>query len=383
MTLARPFQPFPYASLEALTRADVVAAARLRSVAREVVRLDAVATALGELVDAPVTLTVVRIRPTEAARGADDSVGVLFAAPGERSTSRRVLVEVDGPLGATIAAKALRQRAPKITDASRLATPALAGTVGAVLAATLRRAHAGASLKVLAAGPGAALARDLVAAAGEVTTAWLTVLVGGEAFEARVSVPDAAGTAARAASFTHDDLLALGAAPLALPLVVATTLATRAELEALAVGDAFLPTDLRLAPDEAGALHGAIALVPPRGERGIAADLAENGQLVVRGLLESHPWERAMASDSEVTTVEVLEDAPVVVRVELGTVEMTARDWAALGTGDVVAIGRKIGDGAVLRVGGVEVARGELVMLEGEMAVRITGRGARSAGANG
>jgi flagellar motor switch/type III secretory pathway protein FliN len=93
-----------------------------------------------------------------------------------------------------------------------------------------------------------------------------------------------------------------------------------------------------------------------------------------------------MSSDdraSEVTTVEVLEDAPVVVRVELGTVEMTARDWAALGTGDVVAIGRKIGDGAVLRVGGVEIARGELVMLEGEIAVRITGRGARSGGGNG
>ena len=77
---------------------------------------------------------------------------------------------------------------------------------------------------------------------------------------------------------------------------------------------------------------------------------------------------------SEATTVEVLQDAPLVVRVELGTVEMTARDWAALGPGDVVAIGRKIGDGVVLRVGGVEIARGELVMLDGEMAVRITGR---------
>ena len=382
MTNARPF---PYASLEALTRADVVAAARLRHVARDVVRLEGVASALGEIVDDRVEIRVRRIRPAEPPRGADDAIGVLLAPAAERSTARRLLVEVDGALGAALTAKALRQRAPKITDASRIATPQLAGAFAAVLAATLRRAHAGSTLKVIAAGPGAALARDLVGAATEVTTAWLTVVVGGEAFEARVSVPDAAGGSASAATFTHEDLLLLGDAPLALPLVITTTLATREELAALALGDAFVPTNLRLAPDGSGALLGAIALVPPRGERGLAADLAAGGQLVVRGLLESHPWEQAMSSDdrsSDVTTVDVLEDAPVVVRVELGTVEMTARDWAALGTGDVVAIGRKIGDGAVLRVGGVEIARGELVMLEGEMAVRITGR-TRSRGANG
>ncbi|HSO37371.1 MAG TPA: FliM/FliN family flagellar motor switch protein, partial [Labilithrix sp.] len=170
----------------------------------------------------------------------------------------------------------------------------------------------------------------------------------------------------------------LGDAPLALPLVIASTLATRADVAGLAIGDAFVPTGLRLEPQEGGALVGPVALVAPRGERGLAADLAAGGQLVVRGLLESHPWEREMSSDERaadaITTVEVLEDAPVVVRVELGTVEMTARDWAALGTGDVVALGRKLGDGAVLRVGGIEVARGELVQLDGEMAVRITAR---------
>ena len=66
-------------------------------------------------------------------------------------------------------------------------------------------------------------------------------------------------------------------------------------------------------------------------------------------------------------------------RVELGTVEMKAREWAALGPGDVVALGRKIGDPAILRVGGVELARGELVQVEGEMAVRIIAR-AKSGG---
>lgn len=73
-------------------------------------------------------------------------------------------------------------------------------------------------------------------------------------------------------------------------------------------------------------------------------------------------------------TLEVIEDAPVVVRVELGALEMKARDWAALAPGDVVTLGRKLGDPAILRVGGVEVARGELVQVDGEYGVRILGR---------
>ena len=72
--------------------------------------------------------------------------------------------------------------------------------------------------------------------------------------------------------------------------------------------------------------------------------------------------------------VDAVGEVPVVVRVEIGTAEMRAREWAALGAGDVVALGRKIGDGVTLRVGGVTVARGELVDLDGEVGVRILGR---------
>lgn len=87
-----------------------------------------------------------------------------------------------------------------------------------------------------------------------------------------------------------------------------------------------------------------------------------------------------MSSEPTATTVtagallDVLEHAPVVVRVELGTVEMKAREWAELGPGDVVTLGRKLGDPAILRVGGVELARGELVQVDGEYGVRIVSR---------
>ena len=88
-------------------------------------------------------------------------------------------------------------------------------------------------------------------------------------------------------------------------------------------------------------------------------------------------------ADGEATTIESLEHAPVVVRVELGTVEMKAREWAELGPGDVIALGRWVGDPAILRVGGVELARGELVQVDGEYGVRILARTGLRAGTEG
>ena len=63
--------------------------------------------------------------------------------------------------------------------------------------------------------------------------------------------------------------------------------------------------------------------------------------------------------------------APVVLRVEVATVTLEAQQWARLGPGSVVATGVRLGEPAVLRVGGAVVARGELCDLEGELAVRI------------
>ena len=68
---------------------------------------------------------------------------------------------------------------------------------------------------------------------------------------------------------------------------------------------------------------------------------------------------------------EAVLDAPVVVRVEVGTISLTAAEWAALAPGDVIETGRRINEPVVLRVAGREVARGELVEVEGELGVRI------------
>jgi flagellar motor switch/type III secretory pathway protein FliN len=58
----------------------------------------------------------------------------------------------------------------------------------------------------------------------------------------------------------------------------------------------------------------------------------------------------------------------------MGAVTMPAREWAGLAPGDVIALGKRVSEPVVLRVAGLEVARGELVDIEGELGVRIRER---------
>lgn len=375
-------RPFPYAALPAVSREELRTTERLREAATSFVRSDAVAAALAELTGEEVSIALRRARPLDASRAAADGVGVAFSPADEPGLRRAAIVDVEPALAANLVARALRQRAPKVTDASRAPGPEVAGALAAVLHSALRRAHASVPLRVVAAGPAPALARDLAAIHDRVATAWLTVVVGPDAFDARVSVPIVELPAStRRSPAMLDALVAMGDAPLALPLVAAACLAGRATLAALRAGDAFLLPSFPL-DAASGALIGPVALVAAGAERGIAGELGEGSRLVLRSdRLEHHPWDHdpiapsgdAMTGEPN-PTLEVLEDAPVVVRVELGALEMTARDWAALGPGDVVALGRKLGDPAILRVGGVEVARGELVQVDGEYGVRILGR---------
>lgn len=168
-------------------------------------------------------------------------------------------------------------------------------------------------------------------------------------------------------------LAELGALPVALRLVAGLSLADPGELATLSPGDAWLP-GAGLWLD--GAAAGRAALAAPRSERGIAVSLAPGGEVVVGDGVVELPLdvEGAMSSakdDMGGALAEAVLDAPVVVRIEVGAVSMSAREWAALRPGDVIESGRRINDPVVLRVAGREVARGELVEIEGELGVRI------------
>ena len=69
---------------------------------------------------------------------------------------------------------------------------------------------------------------------------------------------------------------------------------------------------------------------------------------------------------------DLLERLPVVLTVELGRVELTAADVASLLPGAVIALDRPLGSLVDVLAGSRRIARGELVEVQGALAVRLT-----------
>lgn len=171
----------------------------------------------------------------------------------------------------------------------------------------------------------------------------------------------------------------LGELALRVPWVCALSTASVEDVSALAPGDVWLPG--------AGAWLGsgppasAGLLAPPGAARGLPAHVS--GDKIVLGgnakPLHEELESRVAQDESEIS--QIVGETPVVVRLEIGAVELSAAEWAALRPGDVVQSGRRIEEGVILRVSGSEIARGELVEIEGEVGVRITQVGSARAGA--
>jgi len=171
------------------------------------------------------------------------------------------------------------------------------------------------------------------------------------------------------------DLDTLGALELAVPMVIATSLATPAELARLVPGAAFVPGERAWVTSDG---VGRALLAGALGERGVWVELPVDGRLVLTEELAELAPDRAdsgahmaEADDVNETLANAALEAPVVVRVELGAVSMTASDWARLRPGDVVETGRRIAEPVLLRIAGRVVARGELCDVDGEVGVRI------------
>jgi flagellar motor switch/type III secretory pathway protein FliN len=368
-------RPFPWRSLPSTTRAAAAAAHDLRRWARAHVDAGRLVATLGELVHAPLRVTLRRIEPARAAGPLHGGAGVAFAVAEAPHLARSALVEVDGALLGAVVARALQRPPAQVVDPAAVVTPGAAGALAAVLLAGLRRAHEGSAFRVLAAGPAAALEFDVVAHAGEALAATLTVLVADEAYEARVVVPRTALLARTDARWDAGTLASLGGTPLSVPVVAHAVVLAAADLAALAPGDALLLPGWPL-EREGGALRGPVVLAAPGADAGISAQLAPDGRIVLRG--EQAILRAPEAEMNEVTeqggVVDTVGEVPVVVRVEIGEASMTAREWAQLGTGDVVVLGRRVGEPVTVRVGGVAVARGDLVEVDGEVGVRIAER---------
>ena len=380
-------QPFPWKSLETTGRTQLEALRDMRRWVARYVRLDALAAALQGMLAQEVRVILRRAGPRVPGHAMDDGLGLVLVAAGEETLSGgRALVEVEAALAAAVVARVVRRPAPIVTRSGIAASAALAGAVGAVLVAAARRAHEGLALKVVAAGAAEALEAGFAGDEPEVIAIGFTVLLGDDAFAARVLVAPGAGFAADSSAWSAGRLAAMGPMPLSLPIVACASVAPAADVAALRPGDVWLPGTWALQPGpdarpeltpgmrgDATSLRGDVALAAPSSSTGVRARLVDGGRLVLSGELDALGAPEVGMIESEGTTpiVEAVGDVPVVVRVEIGEARMAAREWAALGKGDVITLGKRVGEAVLLRVAGVPVARGELVSVEGEVGVRI------------
>jgi flagellar motor switch protein FliN len=70
--------------------------------------------------------------------------------------------------------------------------------------------------------------------------------------------------------------------------------------------------------------------------------------------------------------LERLYDVPVELAVEIGRTKMTIRETLSLGPGSIVTLDRTAGEPVDLLVNGKPVARGEVVVIDGEFGLRVT-----------
>ncbi len=352
---------------------------RARRWAAAHVDLPRVAAALAELTGARVDVVFRDARSPARADPADAAVGVLLA-PAGAGPAAGALLEASAPLAAALVARALRRPPPALVSVTASVPASVAGALAAVVLAAARRAG-GDGLRLAGAGPSAALAPELGRSGSPAVELSLSVRLDGEAFAARVVLPgDAsgplAGCDAGAWPWSAARLAALGPTPLAVPVVASSCRATVADVASLDRGDVFLPGGWRLAPAKGGGWSGRALLAPPSASAGASVEVSGDGGLVLIGDLEPVDASEAhMEGGGEKDAlVTAMGEVPVLVRVEVGEATLPAREWAALGRGDVIALGRRIGEKVVLRVGGVAVARGELVDVDGEIGVRIAER---------
>lgn len=360
MSGGRLVRPYPWTALERLSRRSCAQGNAIRRAAARSVDLTALAPALGSILAAEVTLIPDTVRALDCVASREPCVARARDEPSGLSA----WLFADPELVATAVARLLARPVTLGVRGTPISAP-IQGAFSALLAETLRRAHAGAVLTVL---------DDLGAPQGPGLECRGTVIFDSRAFSVACYLQLATPPATAETPSALRRLAKLGSLPLAVPVVVACSQATAEELAALAPGDAWLPGNWSITRD----LSGPVVLAAANAEAGVPATLAPGGQLVLGGTDPVFFAEEEPMPDNDDLLASAALSAPLTVRVELGSVTLTADEWSALGPGDVIEVGRRVADPVILRVAGREVARGELVDVEGELGVRIRALGGSS-----
>lgn len=350
-------QPFPWERLPRLERAAVEARRELCRRVESSVDPERLSAALAQLLGADVELSGIDVAEQRSAERAGPSMydahTLAFPALGWRVT-----LWPEPELARACVARLLGQGF-ELGWADAGIDAALRGA-GAALALELARRAAR--------GEAPELVSDAAPAAPWSCVGHATLRLAGKPYRLALCAEALAlGRPAPAAPRPHT-LERLGDMPVALPWLAALSRSSVSELEGLAVGDVWVPG--------AAAWLGGEALVSgllcaPEASRGWPIRVS-GGKIVVGAEAVRVHEELNGMSQEESELTEIVGETPVLVRLELGALEMSAAEWAALRPGDVVQCGRRIEEPIVLRAGGREIARGELVEIEGEVGVRIT-----------
>jgi len=365
----RSIRPYPWGALPAVAREAAGALRDVRRAMGAVIDANQLGPALSEIVGAAAQVHVSRVEwATEDA----PSFSAASMALGTLDDVVRIHLELDVELARVVVARVLG-RPVKLGDPRNALAAEVQGALGAIVLHVARRAH-GSSPPLVPFGSGT----WRLAPGERRLRVDATVTIDAEAYAARATI-GLCPTAPAAAVDPVVLLSSLGRLPITLPLVAAVSLVRASDAFALAVGDVWLPSDGWTAHCEGAParLVGNAVLAPPCSARGIGVKLGDGGEIVLVGektILLDVEATMPSPNQDQTATSEVVLDAPLVVRVEMGAVTLTAGEWAALGPGDVIALGRRLHEPVLLRVAGAEIARGELVDIEGELGVRIRER---------
>lgn len=358
--MARPIARFPWELLDVVPKSTVRLAGRLRSLAERTLALDLVARSLEDALAGECHLVVERLSTGRCAPPGD-GLTLHFDLDGLVAS-----LWFEGDLAAALVARVLDRAAPFASPEFRN-DPSTAGAVAAIVVEVCRRCgHRPVCVR-----------REPPPDSDGVHVA-LSALIDERPYRFRAW---ACATDALSSALAEPSLEGLRDVPISLPLVASTCVAEPDDLRALVPGDVFMPGSWTARAENRGTardenvLQGKFALAAPDSDRGVWVDSTPDGKLVLSAhiaALPSDPTEtETPMEDVKKTLAEAVLDAPIVVRVELGAVTLSARQWSELRPGDVLETGRRLNAPAILRVAGREVARGELVNVDGELGVRI------------
>lgn len=375
---AARIRPFPWGAFHALTRTEAATWNDLLRWIAGHAHFDSLRREIESLVGDTCQFRPHRVRLGDRRDIACMGIGVILAGR-EDSDRDAVLLDVEPEL-ASLAVARVTKRDVGGVPTRRSASPTIAGAFAAIVATALRRAHTDTYLRVVAAGTATDLLSRIAVHDNDWVLAHLTIVLGREAFDVRVAAPRSVLAVAPALPWSRARLGQLGPVPIALPVVAFSGACSASEIARLRIGDAIVPPAWTLRRTHDDWVGGPVWLASPCAELGVSASIEGEGRLVLgSGQVNLDGPDSPMRCEDVDAVVATVGDAMVSVRVEIATAMMTAREWASLGPGAVVQLGQRVGNPVTIRVGGIAIASGELIDIDGEVGVRILSRTSEAA----